>query len=84
MWPMPPRSATIPIPTASSSLATAEGVKTDLMLRVPGRLPGLYLIETDAKGERRFYYWRDERAGARTVRTRRTGTASPRACSARG
>jgi 2-dehydro-3-deoxygluconokinase len=41
------------------SLAHAEGVKTDIMLRVPGRQPGLYLIETDAKGERRFYYWRD-------------------------
>jgi 2-dehydro-3-deoxygluconokinase len=41
------------------SLAHAEGVKTDLMLRVPGRQPGLYLIETDSKGERRFYYWRD-------------------------
>jgi 2-dehydro-3-deoxygluconokinase len=41
------------------SLAHAEGVKTDIMLRVPGRQPGLYLIETDSKGERRFYYWRD-------------------------
>jgi 2-dehydro-3-deoxygluconokinase len=41
------------------SLAHAEGVETDLMLRVPGRQPGLYLIETDSKGERRFYYWRD-------------------------
>jgi 2-dehydro-3-deoxygluconokinase len=41
------------------ALAAAEGVGTDLMLRVPGRQPGLYLIETDAKGERKFYYWRD-------------------------
>ncbi len=40
------------------AMAAAEGVKTDLMLRVPGRLPGLYLIETDPKGERRFRYWR--------------------------
>ena len=30
------------------------------MLRVPGRLPGLYMIETDNKGERRFRYWRGE------------------------
>jgi 2-dehydro-3-deoxygluconokinase len=29
------------------------------MLRAPGRLPGLYLIETDAKGERSFSYWRE-------------------------
>jgi 2-dehydro-3-deoxygluconokinase len=41
------------------SLAAAEGVNTDLIVRVPGRMPGLYLIETDEKGERKFYYWRD-------------------------
>lgn len=37
----------------------AEGVGTAKVRRVPGRLPGLYLIETDQKGERRFHYWRD-------------------------
>jgi 2-dehydro-3-deoxygluconokinase len=42
------------------AMAAAEGIKTDLMLRVPGRLPGLYMIETDPKGERRFRYWRGE------------------------
>ena len=42
------------------SMAAAEGVRTDLMLRLPGRLPGLYTIEADAKGERRFHYWRGE------------------------
>src|SRR5689334_290313 len=42
------------------AMAKAEGVKTDMMLRVPGRLPGLYMIETDPKGERRFRYWRGE------------------------
>jgi 2-dehydro-3-deoxygluconokinase len=42
------------------SMASAEGVKTDLIMRVPGRLPGLYMIETDSKGERRFRYWRGE------------------------
>ncbi len=41
------------------ALAAAESVDSDLILRVPGRMPGLYLIETDAKGERKFYYWRD-------------------------
>src|SRR5438128_566638 len=41
------------------ALATAEGVGTELIQRVPGRLPGLYLIETNPAGERRFYYWRD-------------------------
>src|SRR4051812_35835766 len=41
------------------ALASAEGVNHDFIARVPGRMPGLYLIETDAKGERKFYYWRD-------------------------
>jgi 2-dehydro-3-deoxygluconokinase len=41
------------------AMAAAENVKTDLILRVRGRTPGLYTIETDARGERRFYYWRD-------------------------
>ena len=36
----------------------AEGVGIGLVGRVPGRLPGLYLIETDARGERTFLYWR--------------------------
>jgi 2-dehydro-3-deoxygluconokinase len=37
----------------------AEGVGTGYVVRVPGRLPGLYLISTDAGGQRRFSYWRD-------------------------
>jgi 2-dehydro-3-deoxygluconokinase len=41
------------------ALAAAEGVRGDLVIRVAGRLPGLYLIETDAAGERQFHYWRD-------------------------
>jgi 2-dehydro-3-deoxygluconokinase len=40
----------------------AEGVGTDRVVRLPGRMPGLYLIQTDAKGERRFSYWRDNAA----------------------
>jgi 2-dehydro-3-deoxygluconokinase len=40
----------------------AEGVGTALVRRLPGRLPGLYWIETDGRGERRFSYWRDSAA----------------------
>jgi 2-dehydro-3-deoxygluconokinase len=36
-----------------------EGVGVARVRRLPGRLPGLHLIETDARGERRFFYWRD-------------------------
>ncbi len=39
-----------------------ERLQLDLVRRLPGRLPGLYLIETDARGERRFSYWRDTSA----------------------
>jgi 2-dehydro-3-deoxygluconokinase len=41
-----------------AQMAAAEGVADDLIVRVAGRLPGLYLIETD-KGERQFHYWRE-------------------------
>src|SRR5436305_13396867 len=36
----------------------AEGVGTTGVLRLRGKLPGLYMIETDANGERRFFHWR--------------------------
>lgn len=39
-----------------------EHVRTDLTQRLEHRLPGLYYIETDASGERTFYYWRNEAA----------------------
>ncbi len=44
----------------------AEGVGSGLVPRLPGRLPGLYMIEIDDHGERRFSYWRD-RAPAREL-----------------
>jgi 2-dehydro-3-deoxygluconokinase len=40
----------------------AEGINTARVARVPGKLPGLYMIETDTKGERRFFHWRDSAA----------------------
>ncbi|KAF0864333.1 sugar kinase [Pseudomonas sp. LD120] len=39
-----------------------EGIGLDKVQRLPGRLPGLYCIQTDARGERRFLYWRNEAA----------------------
>ncbi len=41
------------------ALAMAENINCDLILRAPGRMPGLYLIDTDPGGERRYYYWRE-------------------------
>jgi 2-dehydro-3-deoxygluconokinase len=40
----------------------SEGIGLDRVQRLPGRLPGLYCIQTDANGERRFLYWRNEAA----------------------
>ncbi len=43
-----------------------EGVGTDLVRVLKGRMPGLYWIVTDETGERSFYYWRKE-AAARSL-----------------
>lgn len=40
----------------------AEGIRTDCVQRMPDKLPGMYLIETDTRGERRFHYWRNDSA----------------------
>jgi len=40
----------------------AESIDLGLVRRVAGRMPGLYLIEVDAQGERSFSYWRDTSA----------------------
>ncbi len=44
-----------------------EGLETDLVFRIEGAGPGLYLIETDAEGERRFHYWRGESAARQVM-----------------
>jgi 2-dehydro-3-deoxygluconokinase len=41
---------------------TAEGVGTRRVLRLPCKLPGLYMIQTDASGERQFFHWRENSA----------------------
>jgi 2-dehydro-3-deoxygluconokinase len=44
----------------------AEGVGTRRVIRLPGKLPGIYMIQTDDRGERRFFHWRDS-AAARSL-----------------
>jgi 2-dehydro-3-deoxygluconokinase len=39
-----------------------EGIATGAVLRLEDRLPGIYMIETDPDGERRFHYWRKDSA----------------------
>jgi 2-dehydro-3-deoxygluconokinase len=51
----------------------AEGVGTRRVARLPGRLPGLYLIETDEAGERRFFHWRENSAARSLMDMPETG-----------
>jgi 2-dehydro-3-deoxygluconokinase len=46
----------------------AEGIGTEAVARLPGKLPGLYLIRTDADGERRFFYYRSAAAARELFR----------------
>jgi 2-dehydro-3-deoxygluconokinase len=55
--------------TGDDSLSSAmraawreEGIDDSLAFTIPGARPGLYLIDLDARGERRFLYWRGESA----------------------
>jgi 2-dehydro-3-deoxygluconokinase len=43
----------------------AEGLQTALAFTVLDGLPGLYLIELDAQGDRSFHYWRSASAARR-------------------
>lgn len=40
----------------------AEGVGTNRVARLRGKLPGLYMIQTNEMGERRFFHWREQSA----------------------
>ena len=46
-----------PYSDAILALAAAEGVASDLVVRMRGRLPGLAVIDADAAGARRRYDW---------------------------
>ena len=63
-----------PYSAAMRAVFATEGVGLSLVRTMPGRLPGLYAIRTDASGERTFYYWRRE-AAARTMFDGRDGAA---------
>ena len=48
-----------PFSDAIVSLAAAEGIANDLIVRAPGRLPAVALVDADLKGERRSHVWRE-------------------------
>jgi len=37
-----------------------EGIGAELVVQAAGRLPGLYAIQRDARGERSFFFWRSQ------------------------
>lgn len=45
-----------------------EGIDTTLVARLPGRLPGLYIIRADKTGERHFTYFRSAAAARDMLR----------------
>jgi 2-dehydro-3-deoxygluconokinase len=58
-------TGTDPMSRAMRGAWAQEGVEDDLAFAVADRKPGLYMIELDAAGERRFHYWRGESAAKR-------------------
>ncbi|MCP5152158.1 MAG: sugar kinase [Chromatiales bacterium] len=56
-----------PFSTEMIAAWEAEGVDTGAVARIADALPGLYLIRTDAAGERAFYYWRESAAARRML-----------------
>ena len=49
-----------PFSNAMVTAWTSENINCSLVEQVAGRLPGLYLVETDSYGERSFLYWRSK------------------------
>jgi 2-dehydro-3-deoxygluconokinase len=60
----------------------SEGVRTELVARIPGRLPGLYAIRTNEHGERQFFYWRGASAARALLSAPESGELLARASSA--
>jgi 2-dehydro-3-deoxygluconokinase len=57
-----------PYSDAMLAMWRTEGIGCELVARLPGRLPGLYTIRTDAHGERAFTYWRSASAARNVLR----------------
>ena len=73
---------TDPFSDAMLQAWAAEGIGIGLIPRVPDRLPGLYLIRTDAGGERQFFYWRDSAPVRQLFRLPQAGAIEAALCRA--
>ncbi len=54
-----------------------EGIHIDHIQRLPHKLPGLYLIRTDATGERSFYFYRSASAAREMFSTEHATALEP-------
>jgi 2-dehydro-3-deoxygluconokinase len=61
-----------PYSDAMIEMWRGEGVGTERVARLAGKLPGLYLIRLDGSGERRFFYYRSAAAARELFRDERT------------
>jgi 2-dehydro-3-deoxygluconokinase len=57
-----------------------EGIGTNMVARLPGRLPGLYTIRTDGQGERSFHYWRGAAAAREMMQGEQGATLGAALC----
>jgi len=64
-----------PLSDAMLAFMRNSGIDTSMTERLPGAVPGLYMIATDATGERSFTYWRGQSA-ARHLADDRTALAA--------
>jgi 2-dehydro-3-deoxygluconokinase len=60
-----------------------EGIDTSCVQRLPARLPGIYMIETEPSGERRFHYWRNDSAARHWLEAPEAGKVLLQLASAR-
>jgi 2-dehydro-3-deoxygluconokinase len=61
-----------PYSDAMLTMWRGEGIGTGSVARLPGKLPGLYLIRIDDTGERRFFYYRSAAAARELFADART------------
>jgi 2-dehydro-3-deoxygluconokinase len=61
-----------PYSDAMIAMWQGEGIGTGSVARLRGKLPGLYLIRIDDKGERRFFYYRSAAAARELFADART------------
>ncbi|WP_094751334.1 sugar kinase [Psychromonas sp. CD1] len=51
-----------------------ENINTKMVFLSKDKLPGIYAIQTDAQGERHFYYWRNDSAAKFWLKTQKIST----------